>query len=131
MQLMMLGDVDQLDTEIEGFLLRVPKPSSTEVSTFLQLYTGEKRNEAARRLIAHGVPTSAISNALSWLDTAGKLTSSQIKGGLTIAAAAANAYHGYRRNNSIVWGVVWFACGTIFPIFTSAIALAQGFAKEK
>jgi len=129
-----LGEAsDQLDREIDGFLLRAPKPTSSEVSSFLQLYSGEDRSRAARRLIERGVSPTAVSNALSWLDTSSKfrISANTWNGILTLASAAASAYHGYRRNQSIPWAAVWFAFGTIFPIFTSVIALAQGYAKPK
>lgn len=129
---MLLGESgDQLDREIDGLLLRSPNPTSTDVTSFLQLYAGEGRTAAARRLIERGVSAQSVSNALSWLDTQGKLSSSTIKGVATMASAAFSAYHGYRRNQSIVWGIVWFALGSVFPIFTPVIALAQGYAQKK
>jgi hypothetical protein len=121
---------DDLDRAVDAFLLKTPKPTSTEIVPFLQVY-GAERTEAAQRLIERGVAASAVAGALSWIDTAGKLSGSQIKGALTLTAAAFAAYHGYRRNTSILWGMIWFACGTVFPVFTSAIMVAQGFAEEK
>jgi hypothetical protein len=47
-----------------------------------------------------------------------------------IAAAAsigASAYHGYKRNQSVGWAVIWGVLGGLFPIITPAIALGQGF----
>ena len=54
-----------------------------------------------------------------------------IWGLLSTASAALSGYHGYRRNNSIGWGVVWFGLGGLFPVITPTIAVAQGFAKRK
>lgn len=45
------------------------------------------------------------------------------------ASMAASAYHGYKRNNSIGWALWWGFCGTIAPIITPVIAMAQGFGK--
>jgi hypothetical protein len=44
---------------------------------------------------------------------------------------AASAYHGYKRNDSVGWAIVWGGLGAIFPVLTPAIALAQGFGKSK
>lgn len=50
---------------------------------------------------------------------------------LDTASAALSGYHGYRRNNSLGWGIAWFALGGLFPIITPTIAFAQGFGKRK
>jgi len=41
------------------------------------------------------------------------------------------AYHGYKRNKSIGWALVWGLFGGMAPPVTLAIALAQGFGKPK
>ncbi len=46
------------------------------------------------------------------------------------ASVAASAYHGYRRNRSLGWALVWGFMGGLFPVFTPAIALAQGFGER-
>ena len=40
-------------------------------------------------------------------------------------------YHGYKRNNSVGWGLVWGLAGSVFPIVTPVVGLAQGFGKKK
>lgn len=48
------------------------------------------------------------------------------------ASGAASAYHGYLRSRGSVGSAVgWGLLGTIFPILTPAVALAQGFGKPK
>lgn len=47
------------------------------------------------------------------------------------ASAAASAYHGYKRNDSVGWAIGWFLFGSILPAITPAVALAQGFGKPK
>jgi len=49
----------------------------------------------------------------------------------SIASAGAGAYHGYKRNQSVGWAVVWALLGGVFPVIVPAIALAQGFGKRK
>ena len=48
-----------------------------------------------------------------------------------MAGAGAAAYHGYKRNNSIGWALVWGLLGGLSPLITNGIALAQGFGKRK
>lgn len=50
--------------------------------------------------------------------------------GVITASMAASAYHGYKRNDSIGWGLAWGALGTLIPILTPAVAVAQGFGKR-
>ena len=49
---------------------------------------------------------------------------------LSVAGMGLGAYHGYKRNNSVGWGVGWGLLGGLFPIFTIPISLAQGFGKR-
>ncbi len=47
-------------------------------------------------------------------------------------AMVLSAYHGLRRNRgSIGWGLAWGVAGRLFPFLVPALAVAQGFAKEK
>lgn len=41
------------------------------------------------------------------------------------------AYHGYRRNQSVMWALGWVVAARIAPVVTSGIAVAQGFGKRK
>lgn len=135
MSVTLLGDaaVSNLDKEIDGFLLKTgSNPGSTQVSDFLRLYSaGERRDEAARALIARGVSPEAVGNALTFLDAASRWDLKKVGGVLTVLSAAASGFHGYRRNHSILWGLAWFVLGGIFPIVTPVIAVAQGFGKRK
>jgi hypothetical protein len=49
----------------------------------------------------------------------------------SVAGLASGAYHGYRRNNSLGWAIWWGGCGMVFPVFTVAVAVAQGFGKPR
>lgn len=48
-------------------------------------------------------------------------------------ASVALLFHGYRRNDSVFWGLVWAALGATSPPFATALALAMrpGFARRK
>lgn len=50
---------------------------------------------------------------------------------LSTVSAGASAYHGYKRNKSVGWALVWGLFGGSFPIVVPAIALAQGFGKPE
>lgn len=47
------------------------------------------------------------------------------------AVAAAAAYHGYKRNNSLGMALVWAAAGYLAPVITPVISIAQGFGKPR
>jgi hypothetical protein len=50
---------------------------------------------------------------------------------LILASTAASAYHGYKRNKSIGYAVLWGVAGSIMPVIVPAVAVAQGFGKPE
>ncbi len=48
-----------------------------------------------------------------------------------IAGSIAGAYHGYKRNDSVGWGIAWFFLGGWFWPITIPIMFAQGFGERK
>lgn len=50
---------------------------------------------------------------------------------LPLAGAGLGAYHGYKRTKSVGWALGYSAAGSLFPLVTGGIALAQGFGKPK
>jgi len=48
---------------------------------------------------------------------------------ISTVSGTISAYHGYKRNESVGWALWWFLMGSMFPIITPTIALAQGFGK--
>jgi hypothetical protein len=118
---------------IDGFLATHPSPSSTDVAEFLKVFPESERLVQAQALLARGVSTRSVSSALNWLEASGRVRSHwpTIAGVLAMASASASAYHGYKRNASIGWALVWFGLGSIFPIVTPVIAVAQGYGKRK
>lgn len=121
-----------LTEEIDGLLLRSPKPSSSEIATFLKLYVkGAGRDAAARALIARGVDQAAVGSALAWLEVSDGFNWTLIWGIASTLSMAASAYHGYKRNQSVGWAIWWAIMGTVFPVLTPAIAVAQGFGRRR
>ena len=49
----------------------------------------------------------------------------------SVLSGALCTYHGYKRNDSVGWALGWGALGSLFPVVTPVIALAQGFGKKK
>lgn len=50
---------------------------------------------------------------------------------LAIAGTVLGAFHGYKRNSSVGWAIVWGLLGGAFPFFTIPVSLAQGFGKKR
>lgn len=50
-----------------------------------------------------------------------------IKPALVLGAA----YHGYRRNKSILWALGWVVAAKLAPVVTTGVAIAQGYGKPK
>jgi hypothetical protein len=48
-----------------------------------------------------------------------------------LAAVPALAYHGYKRNDSVGWALVWGLFGSMVWPITVPVAVAQGFGKKK
>ena len=50
--------------------------------------------------------------------------------GLSVAGTTMGAYHGYKRNDSVGWGIGWALLGGAFPVIAIPIMLAQGFGEK-
>ncbi len=44
-----------------------------------------------------------------------------------VVGLGVGAYHGWKRNESLGWSLVWAAAGLVAPIITIPLAVAQGF----
>lgn len=73
----------------------------------------------------HALEVYALGDGLSPQSS----TAQTIWGVVALASAAASGFHGYKRNQSVGWGVGWFMLGGLFPVITPVIAVAQGYAK--
>lgn len=45
---------------------------------------------------------------------------------VSLAGGVIGAYHGYKRNDSVGWAIVWSFLGSAFPFITIPVAAAQG-----
>jgi hypothetical protein len=108
--------------------------SAYDLGDFLEQYDKDTRKQIGAAIVAHGGDPRMVGRALNWasLGEWGMTGPRAVVWGiLSTASAAAATYHGYKRNESIGWALWWGLCGALFPVVTPAIALAQGFGKEK
>lgn len=123
--------------DIHGFLSQYislgfgpVSPPVSDVASFLKLYSGSDRDAAAQGLVAAGVDASTVSQAMSFLDTSGLLSSHPIWIALSTVSAIASGYHGIKRHRgSIGWGALWFLLGGAMPVFVPLVAVGQGYAR--
>jgi hypothetical protein len=47
-----------------------------------------------------------------------------------LAGTGIGAYHGYKRNESVGWAIVWAFLGGIAPVVVIPVAFAQGIGKK-
>lgn len=130
MQLLGLGETpaDAARVLVDGFLAKSPDPSDGDLRAFIQLLSGEERDAAMQLLVARGVSPARV---IAAQQANGASTREAWKTYATLAAAAGAGFHGYRRNNSLGWAVVWFTLGSLFPIVTTVVAAAQGYGQRK
>jgi len=86
---------------------------------------------AALRAPAHAAPTQSAQTGLV-VDEAsffGPYSTVAYVG--SMAGAITGAYHGYKRNDSIGWGVGWALLGGAFWPITIPISIAQGFGQPE
>lgn len=124
----LLGVDAETKAAVDGFLAKNPSPNAEDVADLFKLIPDRSWSEVSRSLVANGVSPVVVRNGL---DTVTADRKAWIKSGLVLVSATASAFHGARRNDSIVWGAWWFLMGLAFPIFTPIIGVAQGFGKRK
>lgn len=92
---------------------------------------------AAAHLMEHGDYYPALAKMEHSLEQKGlaAYTPNTVGGSVwavaSVLSTALSAYHGYKRNESVGWAVVWGLLGGIFPVITPVIAYAQGFGERK
>jgi len=133
-----LGISDETATQIGTKLATQLMTFSSDIAAALQPFSAEDRQKIIAAYLAAGGDSSKLQSAQETLDrySAG----GTIHGArpyaiawsiLGTASMAASAFHGYRRNKSVGWALWWGLMGSLFPVFTPAVALAQGFGKPK
>jgi uncharacterized membrane protein HdeD (DUF308 family) len=50
---------------------------------------------------------------------------------LAVTGTAVGAYHGYKRNDSVGWAIVWGLLGGLAPIIVIPVAFAQGITRHR
>ena len=115
--------------------------NSVDLAAALKIYDAATRQAVVAAYQTAGGDAAALRGALQLLTDEGTATNfgtgmkmsttAKVWGVLSTLSAAASGFHGYRRNNSLGWGVGWFILGGICPVLTPTVAVAQGFGKPK
>ncbi len=93
-----------------------------EIAYLEMRQTGSPSSAIALRGLANSAPVNAIGSSLpSW--------AIPVWYGVAALSSGVSAYHGYKRNKSVGWAVVWGMFGAIAPVITPAVAVAEGFGK--
>jgi hypothetical protein len=122
-----------------------PMLASQTIAAAMSVLEIEDRKTLAAKLLARGVDPRVVENGLMWADgyaqngtvnfmdtlTPDQKRNFKIYSILGTVSMAASAYHGYKRNQSIGWALVWGLLGGLFPVITPVIAVAQGYGKPK
>jgi hypothetical protein len=124
-------DASQLEATANGIIEEANGAffvSRTSVGNAMALLTKAEAKQLGQILIGKGVDASTVEAGYR---QAFPTQRSAIYGVIATASAAASAYHGYKRNQSIGWALWWGFCGGLFPILTPVLAVAQGYGKAK
>lgn len=113
----LLGRMKPIALDVRGLEALLRKPAHT-TGIFR---VGADTAPAAPAPASAPAPAPIIAPESSGLSTAYAI--------LSTVSMAASAYHGYKRNNSIGWALGWGLLGSMFPVITPVVALAQGYAK--
>jgi hypothetical protein len=73
-----------------------------------------------------GVVTHVVVDRMDWSPA-----TLVVAGTIATASSLVSLYHGYKRNNSLGWGLLWGLFGATFPLITPTVALAQGYAVRR
>lgn len=114
---------------------RVETLSPIDLADILDRLSRSDREQLVVDLMSAGVPAEKVNAALREVDMRRHLRLRRaFRVGFSLvgfASGAAGAYHGYKRNQSVPWAVVWFLGSALFPVVSVPIMLSQGFAKAR
>lgn len=130
------------DAEIQQLAERIRDAMMVmDIQAILEIVpTIAERQAVASRAVAIGADAAKVQQAMAALERGAGLKQwlkpppmpvRIIWGVLSTASFAASVYHGYKRNDSLGWGIWWGFMGALFPVITPTIAVAQGFGRPK
>lgn len=108
--------------------------SLDDVTSAMSILEPADQRILAEILLAKGANPSTVRLALENVAPASNGVSAGVSLAfalLSTASMGVSAYHGYKRNQSIGWALVWGFFGGVFPVIVPVIAVAQGFGKRK
>lgn len=126
---------DQLSEIADGLIVAAPagQPREADIAAAMRMLDRASAQRLGQILVAEGISAQVVNSALQRAFAGEPWSKTRLWGWATVAtlSAAASGFHGYRRNRSVGWGLWWFVMGSLFPVVTPTIALAQGFGKPK
>lgn len=132
MNLFGLGDPTTQELQLAAqALVRSGPVSALSAKAYFLVLPKKSWGDAGIALINAGVAPAVAYEGLRLAEETKKIPWKTVAGVATVASAALSSIHGYRRNKSIGWALWWFTMGTVFPVVTPAIAVAQGYARPK
>lgn len=128
-----LGDPtkDEIALAADSLLKLGVNLTPSVIRDYFLLLPDKAWKDAGLALLDRGVNPQIVAAGLQLAQAKVRIPWSTVGGALTVASAALSAYHGYRRNQSIGWGLWWFIMGTLFPIVVPVLAVSQGFGQPK
>ena len=125
-----LGDDAEIATAAQAFVAQHGlSPSIDLVKGFLSQYDKPDQQVAGNAFIDLGVPAAIVDPALGGGPPVPANTWKYVIAAVSTISGGTAAYHGYKRNQSVGWAVLWFICGAALPVVTQAVAIAQGYGK--
>ena len=120
---------DELDDIAEG----MDDATKTEIVEALRLLDPKDRVKLGQKLLVRGLDAQMVREAVEevgqsipfWMDPEKRKIGITVWSVLGTVSMVASAYHGYVRNQSIGWALWWGFMGSLFPVITPTIALAQ------
>ena len=123
------------DMSKQQLLLAAQQLRPSELADLISRLSPAERKQVVIDLLAAGLDPVKVLSALRDLELQREVKIRRrmrtIWWTLATAAGGLSAFHGYRRNRSVGWALGWFAAGTILPLPTVVIAIAQGYGKPK
>lgn len=137
--IMGLGTASGVDTQEIGAALAKKSNGfgfySSDLAAALQPFDAETRQAITSAYVVANGDLSLLAKAQDILNRNKLIVPfrryAAIWGILGTVSMAASVYHGYKRNQSVAWAIWWGIMGSLFPVVTPVVAVAQGFGKPR
>ena len=124
------AELDALAVEVARLTKLMDADEAYAVTAIFEQLEPADRRVLRDKALAAGANPVALQLALEGVPMR-SYRPSKLHVALSTVSSAVSAYHGYKRNDSIGWALVWGFFGGLAPVITPVIAVAQGFSKPK